>query len=89
MLRTARVERGLSQNNLAQRLNVSRYSVMAIERGDPKVAIGLAFEAASILGIPLLAEDLYDLKKLEGAFFKFNALLPKRVREKKKHDDDF
>lgn len=88
LIHVARTERGLSQNNLAQRLNVSRYSVMAIEKGDPKVAIGVVFEAAAIVGIPLLADNNQALQKLEGTLSSFTAVLPKRVRIKNEPTDD-
>ncbi len=88
MIKLARRERKLSQNNLAQRLNVSRYSIIAIEKGDPTVAIGMVFEAAVIVGIPLLAADLQELQKLSHTITSFNALLPKRVRLKNEPTDD-
>lgn len=37
---------------------------MYLEKGNPKVAIGIVFEAAAIVGVPLLAEDLEGLQKL-------------------------
>ena len=88
LIRLARTERGFSQLNLAERLNVSRYSVMAIERGDPKVAIGVVFEAAVIVGVPLLAQDKQELQKLEHTLAGFNAVLPKRVHSKNEPIDD-
>lgn len=88
LIHVARTERGLSQTNLAQRLNVSRYSVMAIEKGDPKVAIGVVFEAALIVGIPLLADNNKALQKLEGTLSSFTAILPKRARFKNEPTDD-
>lgn len=88
LIRVARTERGFSQNNLAQRLNVSRYSIMAIEKGDPKVAIGMVFEAATIVGIPLLAGNDQELQKLERTLASFTAVLPKRVRLKNEPTDD-
>lgn len=88
LIKAARTGRGLSQLNLAQRLNVSRQSIMAIERGDPTVAIGIVFEAAVIVGIPLLAEDKQALQTLERTIANFNTVLPKRVRPKNEPVDD-
>jgi len=88
LIRAARTERGLSQSNLAERLNVSRYSVIAIEKGDPKVAIGVFFEAATIVGIPLLADNALELQKSQRTLASFNAVLPKRVRFKDEPTDD-
>lgn len=90
MIKAARLNKGLSQDNLAKRINISRYSVMALEKGDPKVSIGVVFEAASIVGIPLLAESEQELQKLNIITSGYNSLLPKRVRHKKGLiDDDF
>lgn len=88
MIKTARLEKGLSQDNLAKRINISRYSVMAIEKGDPKVSIGIVFEAASIVGVPLFAESEQELQKLNTITSGYNSLLPKRVRHKKRPVDD-
>jgi len=88
MIRTARLERKLSQQDLAQRLNVSRYTIMSIEQGKPNVAIGAAFEAAYILGIPLLAEDIDELKRMNAHLSRFAAILPKKIRNKRGDLDD-
>lgn len=61
---------------------------MAIEKGDPKVAIGVVFEAATIVGIPLLADNNQELQKLERTLASFIAVLPKRVRLKNEPTDD-
>jgi transcriptional regulator with XRE-family HTH domain len=88
MVKIARVERALSQDNLAQRLNVSRYTVMKVEQGNPNVAIGIVFEAAAIVGIPLLASDDQELQQLERRTSNFNTLIPKRVRSTRESTDD-
>lgn len=89
MIQVSRKERRISQTNLAERLNVSRYTVIALEKGDPKVAIGIVFEAAHIVGIPLLAEDEIKLQKLSKTVSQFNALLPQRIRKKERPADDY
>ncbi len=88
MIKVARKERGISQNDLAERLNVSRYTIMAIEKGDPKVTVGAVFEAAAIVGIRLLADDQENLQKLAKSITQFNTLLPKRIRRKDEPIDD-
>jgi DNA-binding XRE family transcriptional regulator len=88
MIKVARTERGLSQSNLAQRLNISRYSIMALEKGSPTVAVGIVFEAAVIVGIPLFAEDTRTVQQLKQSMTHFNALLPQRVRHKNEPIDD-
>lgn len=88
MIRVARKKRRISQSNLAERLNVSRYTVIALEKGEPSVAIGVVFEAAAIVGIPLLAEDEEKLQKLAKTVAQFSAVLPKRIRDRS-IDDKF
>ena len=88
MIQSSRKRRRMSQSNLAERLNISRYTVIALEKGDPHVAIGAVFEAALIVGIPLLAEDQETFQRLEKTVTLFNSLLPKRIRETKP-DDNF
>lgn len=56
IVRAARLSRRMAQSELAERLGVSRYTVMAVERGDARVAIGTVLEAAAIVGVPLVAE---------------------------------
>ena len=90
LLRAARIERGMSQAQLAGRLGVSRHSVMALEQGSPTLAIGTAFEAAVILGIPLLADDEQGLAKLAGSLAALATVLPVRAgRKTAALDDDF
>ncbi len=88
MIKSARLERKQSQADLADRLNVSRYTVMALERGDPKVHIGAVFEAAYIVGVPLLSEDL---PKVAAQVSHLVSVLPRRARRhsKKEKDNDF
>ena len=88
MIKIARTERGLSQSKLAERLNISRFTVMALEKGNATVAIGIVLEAAYILGIPLLAEDELTLMKLKHSVVAFASILPKRVRLKKELIDN-
>ncbi|WP_343528880.1 helix-turn-helix transcriptional regulator [Sphingomonas sp.] len=49
-LRTFRAERGWSQQDLAERLEVSRQSVNAIETGRYDPSLPLAFRMAELLG---------------------------------------
>jgi transcriptional regulator with XRE-family HTH domain len=90
MIKAARLERGMSQTELSQRLGVSRYTVIALEKGDPKVGVGTVFEAATIVGIPLLADDQHELSKLATTVASLASLLPERGRRKKVAlEDDF
>ncbi|QTR45953.1 helix-turn-helix transcriptional regulator [Thiothrix litoralis] len=90
MIRAARLERKMPQQDLAERLGVSRQTISAIEKGDAKVAIGTVFEAAAIVGIPLLAESSRDLQRLSTTVAGLTSLLPERARVPQVElDDDF
>lgn len=90
MIAAARKERKMSQSELAQRLGVSRLTVRAIEQGSPTVSLGTVFEAAVIVGIPLLAEDKRELDRLATSVAAIARVLPKRGRGKNQVvDDDF
>src|SRR4051794_11190943 len=67
---------------MADRLGVDRGTLQRLEHGDPKVEIGLAFEACAILGIPLFGEDTHGLTARLDEASKRLALLPARVRPK-------
>jgi len=88
MIRAGRVARRWSQSSLAERLGTSRFTLSKIETGDPGVAIGTVFEAASLVGVPLLG-DTPDRRASHARAVKAEvALLPTRVRERIV-DDDF
>lgn len=54
MIRTARIQRGMTAAELATRTGVSRGVIQRLEAGEGGTAIGTAFEACVVLGIPLL-----------------------------------
>jgi putative transcriptional regulator len=56
-LRVLRAERGWSQADLADRLEVSRQSVNAIETGKYDPSLPLAFRIAELFGLPI--EELF------------------------------
>lgn len=59
-LRVLRAERGWSQQDLADRLEVSRQSVNAIETGKYDPSLPLAFRIAEIFNAPIEAIFLRD-----------------------------
>lgn len=83
MIKCARLERRMSQSNLADRLNRSRYTVMAIEKGDPDVSIGAVFEAAYIVGVRLIEDDKMSMQRLSNTIANLTAILPKKAKQKK------
>lgn len=57
-LKVLRAERNWSQQELADRLEVSRQSVNAIETGRYDPSLPLAFRIAGIFGLPI--EDIFQ-----------------------------
>ena len=90
LIRAGRIERNWSTQELANRLDCSRASVLRIEDGHPGCEIGMVFEAASLVGIRLFDADSVRLNELRGQVESRIALLPKAVRKStNKVNDDF
>jgi transcriptional regulator with XRE-family HTH domain len=79
-IRLARLERRWSQQDLAERAGITADTLSKIERGEPSVGLGSAFEAAALVGVPLFYDDrsrlTMDLDRVRSR----SALLPQRVR---------
>lgn len=87
-IREARSERRWTVEELAERVGVSHVTISKIERGDPTVGLGVAFEAAAVTGVALFHEEPAR-RSLESARVEDRlAVLPKLVR-KPTFDDDF
>ena len=88
-IRLARREHRWTVQELADRVGVTRVTMHKVESGDPTVGVGAAFEAATILGVPLFHEDrarrAIEASRIEDRL----AVLPKRVRQPRMGDDDF
>jgi transcriptional regulator with XRE-family HTH domain len=84
----ARRERTWTAADLAERLAVTPYTVARIERGEPTVAIGTVFEAASLVGVPLFSVAESELPQLVDAARQRLALLPARVAQPAVEIDD-
>lgn len=75
---------------LAERAGISPVTLRRVERGDPTVALGIAFEVATLVGIDLFGEDRDRLPALVARGQERLALLPARVRQGSPVDhDDF
>jgi transcriptional regulator with XRE-family HTH domain len=86
-VRLARRERRWQLHDLAERVGVTDVTARRIERGDLSVGIGLVFEAAAVLGVPLFDEDLARVR-LEGTRVAAElALLPARIARPVISDD--
>jgi putative transcriptional regulator len=59
-LKVLRAERNWSQADLAERLDVSRQSVNAIETGKYDPSLPLAFKIAAVFGLPI--EQIFSAK---------------------------
>lgn len=85
-----RKSRRMTARELADRLGVDRSTLQRLERGDPAVALGVAFEACAILGLPLFGEDMQGMTMRLDEVGKRLALLPGRVRSRQMNvSDDF
>jgi transcriptional regulator with XRE-family HTH domain len=88
-IQLARREHHWTLNDLADRIGVSQPTMRRIERGDPTVAVGVAFEAATVAGVPLFGEDIAR-RRLESARVGDRlALLPASVRRSRDFNDEF
>jgi len=57
-VRQLRAERAWTQVDLAERLHVSRQTVLAIEKGKYDPSLPLAFSIAEVFGLKI--EDIFD-----------------------------
>lgn len=89
-IKLGRKGRQWSEQNLAERAGISRATLQKIEAGEMSPSIGLVFEVATLVGVPLFDQENRALATgIELAQSKI-ALLPKRIRNKTKVvDDDF
>ena len=90
LIHDARIERGLTVAEAAERAGISRGLVHRIENGEMGCSIGAVFELAAIVGAPLFeAEPSTLTRHLATARGKL-ILLPKKVRKSTKAvKDDF
>jgi transcriptional regulator with XRE-family HTH domain len=90
LIRSARKQRKLTTQEVAERAGISRGMLQRIEKGDLKCEVGAMFEVASIVGVKLFDADETTLTKHIRQTEEKLALLPKSVRKiKKALDDDF
>ena len=89
-IKLARKSRRMSVRELASRAGIARSTLQKIEQGDPTINIGLAFEAATLAGVPLYVPDASTLAPKIERLNETLALLPKRIRKKRREvKDDF
>ncbi len=87
-VRLARKQRRMTEVGLAERAGIARSTLQLIEKGDPRVEIGLVFEAATLAGVSLFAPEAASLapqiERLEDKL----ALLPRSIRRPKRTVND-
>ena len=57
-LEALRREKGIRQEDLAQALNVSRQTIISLEKGKYNPSLALAFKLARYFGLPI--EEIFD-----------------------------
>lgn len=84
-IRLARLRRKLSTEQIAERANMSRTTLYAIEKGMPNVSIGSYFSVLQVLGLEkdflLIAKDDVLGRKLQDAKIKTQRRAPKRTND--------
>jgi transcriptional regulator with XRE-family HTH domain len=86
-VREGRLERRWTQDELADRIGASVDTLAKVERGDPTVALGIALEAARIVGVPLFVDDDARLSIDRDLTSMRLALLPARARARRVNND--
>ena len=90
LIRLGRKQRRMTEHELADRLGVARSTLQRMERGDPKVEIGLMFEAAALVGVKLFDNDETRMSTLSERIEDRIAVLPKHIyKTGKKVVDEF
>jgi transcriptional regulator with XRE-family HTH domain len=88
-VRLGRRERRWTVAQLAERVGVSEVTLLKVEHGDPGVGLGIAFEAAALVGVPLFDPDparrTMDADRIADRL----AVLPRQVRHPRDVNDDF
>lgn len=84
----ARRQRSWTIEELAERAGVSHVTVRAVERGAVTTAIGTYLELAVIVGVPLFGATPEAYPDLAARARERLALLPARVRQRSRADDD-
>jgi transcriptional regulator with XRE-family HTH domain len=83
-----RKQRKWTEHELAERAGISRATLQKIEKGDLSVAIGLVFEVAALVGVPLFDAERTSLATHIARTDDKLALLPGSVRKRRKTVDD-
>ena len=86
----ARKGRRMSEHDLAARAGIARGTLRRLEKGDPTVAVGIAFEAAVLVGVDLFVPEATTLAPQIARTDDRLALMPGSIRKPRREvDDDF
>jgi len=88
-IRTARLRRKLPQEELAQRMGVSRFVVADIEKGKPTTGIAAYMGALWVLGLLTHMRDVADPERDEEGKTLERARSPKTARSRRVLSDEF
>jgi transcriptional regulator with XRE-family HTH domain len=90
LLEISRKNKSFTIEDLASRVGISKSTAIRILKGSPKVNIGVYFETARIVGVPLFDADPSRFEISKKKTKDIESLLPKRVRPKEMEiDNDF
>ncbi|AUB79077.1 hypothetical protein BBH56_08195 [Spiribacter roseus] len=88
LVRTGRIERRMTASDVSERAGITRVTLRRIENGDPGTDIGLYFEAATIVGVPLFSASPAELRRANREAADRLTLLPRHAHSPRV-DDDF
>ena len=89
-IKVARKKQRWSEAELAERAGTTRPTIRRIEQGSPTSGLGLYFEIATLLGIPLFDTDSQKLTAIQDNLNLQLAVLPKRIdTDRREVFDDF
>ena len=90
LIKVARKKHRWTVAELAERAGTTRPTIQKIEQGNPSTELGLYFEVAGLLGIPLFEEDKEKLSAVQKTLELQWAVLPKRIdKDTEEVFDDF
>lgn len=89
-VRERRLAQKMTAAELADRVGVSRGLIQRLEKGEAGTAIGVAFEAATIVGLRLFDAQPSTMSEHITSLARVLTLMPKSARRSKAEiDDDF
>ena len=88
LLQIARKTRNVTVEELGKRCDISKRTMIKVLQGDPTVKIGVYFQAAVVLDIPLFEEDESRLQNAFQTGKTIEMMMPRRIQQQKVVLDD-